>query len=301
MSFALLKSRRQLAIFLITILLVIAFSFQDFVPFGSKSAHELNTARTVPDTTRQDAGRIIVRNGSDNLNQSSSLIEGPDGEAHSHGKRAPETLSYDQAVCKGVRNLKAIQQGNPNPPRFTQHDFDDGGWSLVSDFPRVIPDELKTPVEKLGIPSNPAGLHRIAAQQYSDFTTMNGERSDLRDHVPKLNRWSDVVWFIWAKQAGNQAGNLRYIFRDNITNDDTRGVIDQIFGIPSKSLDLPWPGKTFDVEKTKEGKGLLGTPHGAGIAWMLADHKAELGNRALKITVFTSDKNYYMLFELTRT
>lgn len=124
--------------------------------------------------------------------------------------------------------------------------------------------------------------------------------AQLRDHVPKLNRWSDVVWFVWAKQAGNQAGNLRYIFRDNVINDDTKGVIDQIFGIPSKSLDLPWPGKTFDVEKTKEGKGLLGTPHGAGIAWMLADHKAELGDRALKITVFTSGKNYYMLFELIR-
>lgn len=221
-----MKSRRQLAIFLIIILLIIAFSLQDFVPFGSKSAHELNTARTVPDVTRQDAGRVIVPNGSDNLNQSSSLIEGPDRKGHSHGKRAPETLSYDQAVCKGVRNLRAIQQGNPNPPRFTQHDFDDGGWTLVSDFPRVIPDELKTPVEKLGIPSNPDGMHRIAAQQYSDFTTMNGQRSDVSHQPLKVHPcrgvsshkllkipWALQPWYqVWQDGCGYQFSHSMHLW-----------------------------------------------------------------------------------------
>ena len=133
--------------------------------------------------------------------------------------------------------------------------------------------------------------------------------AQYRAFTPKFRRWSDLVWFVWAKQAGEEAGNLRYIFRDNVINSDTKGVIDQIFKIPRNTFDQPWPpgpGKTFDVATTDAGKALLGTPHGSGIAWMMADHKDTLGERGLKVTCFTSDgffkteNNYYMLFELTR-
>lgn len=126
-----------------------------------------------------------------------------------------------------------------------------------------------------------------------------------------------MVWFLWAKYAGNDAGNLRYIIRDNVVNDDTKGVIDQIFNSKTNALYQPWPGKTFDIRKppSEQGKSktegdnaraLLGTPHGAGIAWMLADHRDKLGDKSLKITVFTSDDMfapkiaYYMVFELIK-
>ncbi|KAI4122663.1 MAG: hypothetical protein LQ341_007285 [Variospora aurantia] len=141
--------------------------------------------------------------------------------------------------------------------------------------------------------------------------------AELKHQVPKLNRWSDVVWFIWAREAGNEAGNLRVIVRDNVINDDTKGVIDDIFKTKTHAFHKPWPGTTFDIrEPTSEdgssqtegdnARALLGTPHGAGIAWMLADHKRELGERSLKITVFTGADfaaprvPYYMVFELVK-
>lgn len=141
--------------------------------------------------------------------------------------------------------------------------------------------------------------------------------AELKHQVPKLNRWSDVVWFIWAREAGNEAGNLRVIVRDNVINDDTKGVIDDIFTTITHAFHKPWPGTTFDIrEPTSEdgssqtegdnARALLGTPHGAGIAWMLADHKRELGERSLKITVFTGADfaaprvPYYMVFELVK-
>ncbi|KAI4198587.1 MAG: hypothetical protein LQ350_005178 [Teloschistes chrysophthalmus] len=133
--------------------------------------------------------------------------------------------------------------------------------------------------------------------------------AQMRDLIPPLGRWSDIAWFVWAQKAaasGQAAGGLRYIIRDNIINNDTKGVIDQVFKIPSYSFDLPWPGKTFDVASSDDGKALLGTPHGSGIAWMMADNRGVLGPRGLKVTCFTSDgfftpgTQYFMLFELTR-
>ncbi len=145
-------------------------------------------------------------------------------------------------------------------------------------------------------------------------------KEELREHVPELNRWSDVVWFLWAKYAGGDAKNLRYIVRDVVTNLNTKGVIDQITGSETNAFYLPWPGKTFDISKPPSDCGksrtegdlaraLLGTAHGAGIAWMMADHKDILGDRSLKITIFTGKDpkdmfkptaDYYMLFELVK-
>jgi hypothetical protein len=47
-----------------------------------------------------------------------------------------------------------------------------------------------------------------------------------------------------------------------------------------------WPGVTFDIE-SEEGKAILGTPNGAGTAWLLIQRKRELGRRRIeKVTVF---------------
>ena len=34
--------------------------------------------------------------------------------------------------------------------------------------------------------------------------------------------------------------------------------------------------------ETEEGKALLGTPNGSGIAWLLAQHRKQLGDKAVK-------------------
>ncbi|KAL8911897.1 MAG: hypothetical protein Q9171_003024 [Xanthocarpia ochracea] len=131
---------------------------------------------------------------------------------------------------------------------------------------------------------------------------------ELRKMIPRLNRWSDVAWFLWAQKVGDQAGDLRYIFKDNVINKNTKAVMDQVLKVPSNTLDLPWPGNTFDVRTGNDGKALLGPPLGSGIARLLATNKQILGERSLKITCFTSDaffkdekkNNYYLLFDLVR-
>jgi hypothetical protein len=51
-----------------------------------------------------------------------------------------------------------------------------------------------------------------------------------------------------------------------------------------------WPGITFDIQ-SEEGKAILGTPYGSGVAWMLIQHSKALRERTIKkVTIFYSPK-----------
>ncbi|KAL8781326.1 MAG: hypothetical protein Q9203_001241 [Teloschistes exilis] len=354
-----MKSRIRFSTFLVTALSTILFlllrgSFQSSseISNGSKSPSPIVSAEHL---IRREENKVALPFGSQISHQLSKPASKVEEQRAALAERAfPNTLTYEKALCNGRRYWALIQAGNPNPPHVTQKEFDESGWTLNEGYPKIIDDDLKGPIAQLGISTDPAGLYRVAAQQFSPFTNQNGQPQDdpsggqylqdyipasgtiiaaenisplqnlityfrdssqppataeqMRDLLPPLNRWSDIVWFVWAQKSGgdDRAGGLRYIFRDNIINNDTKGVIDQVFHIPSYSFDLPWPGKTFDIASEDDGKALLGTPHGAGIAWMMADHRDVLGPRGLKVTCFTGDgffkpgTQYFMLFELTR-
>lgn len=50
-----------------------------------------------------------------------------------------------------------------------------------------------------------------------------------------------------------------------------------------------WPGMTFDIAG-EEGMAILGTPNGAGTAWLLIQRKRELGHRRIKkVTIFYAE------------
>lgn len=71
-------------------------------------------------------------------------------------------------------------------------------------------------------------------------------------------------------------------------------------------LVLPWPGQTF-----RPGSdfflGLLGTPHGRGVTYLITQHERGLPGKDIEsITVFTTehsglamDEAYHLLFTLT--
>ncbi|KAI4206454.1 MAG: hypothetical protein LQ346_001080 [Caloplaca aetnensis] len=307
-----------------------------FVGTISLSLITRNETNLVHDGPEHVLARNAVASGSKHVVDSSRFHRRTDVNNRSLVKRAG-TLSYENAWANGAAKLQKIQQGNPNPPRVVQEDFDDSGWTIADDFDREIPKELTSMAEALKILPKPEDIHRVEAHQYSEFTNQNGDRhsgddpsggqyletyvpkygvifasqnispeqtiiqdrierkmpaptkEELREHVPELNRWSD-------------------------------GIIDQITGSETNAFYLPWPGKTFDISKPPSDCGksrtegdlaraLLGTAHGAGIAWMMADHKDILGDRSLKITIFNGKDpkdmfkptaDYYMLFELVK-
>ncbi|CAO1601171.1 hypothetical protein XANCAGTX0491_004835 [Xanthoria calcicola] len=125
--------------------------------------------------------------------------------------------------------------------------------------------------------------------------------SALAKRIPPLNRQSDVLWAVWKSTTPFPA-DLRYIGRDIITNDDTRGVMNDIFAQGPTGKPLLWPGVSFDID-TKEGQALLGTPNGLATAYILADRAAAMGRRSISVRIWAAEteplnQGYRMLFDM---
>ncbi|KAJ5810577.1 uncharacterized protein N7503_002795 [Penicillium pulvis] len=147
-----------------------------------------------------------------------------------------------------------------------------------------------------------AGL--VIAENNHNPASMSGGRS------PPLSNWSDVVYINWAtlaKSTGNSVGNLKYLIRTHIVNPDTLNILKTVCGGPCPA----WPGMSFDINQKKKGGvlvnqnglALLGTPNGGGAAWLLINHKQQLGVRKAPVSVTawttpgTDEDWYHMVFQ----
>lgn len=107
-----------------------------------------------------------------------------------------------------------------------------------------------------------------------------------------LNTWADVVFLEYqyqAAQQGQDMKNLKYCFRMNVVNQQTKEVINQaILNTPGASFQA-WPGWTWDIN-TPEAQAILGTENGKGLAWLLIRHKTQLGHKVIQsVTAFHDD------------
>jgi len=106
------------------------------------------------------------------------------------------------------------------------------------------------------------------------------------DLIP-IRQWSDVVFLDYQtltraqQQSPESMQKLRYVFRLRITNGATLGIIEAVLGVTSwRETVREWPGDWFGMD-TDKGKALLGTPNGRGVAWLLAQHKKQLGRKVV--------------------
>jgi hypothetical protein len=110
--------------------------------------------------------------------------------------------------------------------------------------------------------------------------------------VPDLKSWSDITFLQWADLHKNEKGpavsHLRYIMKTPCENPTTQLVIKKALKNTGQTLSK-WPGVTFSMD-TKEGVAILGTPNGWGVAYLLVQHKKQLGNKVVdKVTVFQDE------------
>lgn len=111
---------------------------------------------------------------------------------------------------------------------------------------------------------------------------------------PEINRLSDIYFLHWKSISGNNIANVKYFFRVNLANERTRNRIQEAIGGPPPE----WPGISFDMT-TDQGKVILGTANGVGVAYFLFTHKPELGVRApTKVTVFKTIEGASEAFHL---
>jgi hypothetical protein len=105
-------------------------------------------------------------------------------------------------------------------------------------------------------------------------------RHDPIPILPNIRAWSDVVFVEWQSQtaaSGHDIRGLKYIVRYEIVNGDTASIVDQAATAPESE----WPGETIPMSAIR-GRAILGTPNGAGIAYLLATHKAQLGHMTVE-------------------
>ncbi|KAK5136258.1 hypothetical protein LTR08_003865 [Meristemomyces frigidus] len=106
-----------------------------------------------------------------------------------------------------------------------------------------------------------------------------------------LKQWSDAIFLSWLHlTTPAQRANLRFIFRRVIKNQDTLNVINTVarkkglkscFKLKQCAWQVPvWPGVV--VRPGEEGfEALVGAPNGRGVAWLLIQHRAEMGGRTV--------------------
>ncbi|KAL8994778.1 MAG: hypothetical protein Q9169_005340 [Polycauliona sp. 2 TL-2023] len=119
------------------------------------------------------------------------------------------------------------------------------------------------------------------------FAGQKLSHEDIAKRVPKLNRFSDVIWTVWKQQRPSDPRKLRYLAHDFITNPTTVDIMSYIFGAKYRGdKEVPWPGMEFGLD-SEEGKALLASPNGIGTYRLLTDRAATLGRRSIKVTIFT--------------
>lgn len=109
------------------------------------------------------------------------------------------------------------------------------------------------------------------------------------DDFPRLKFWSDVAYLQWARHATDPS-DLRYVLRISIMNTKTKAVVQHIV------KDAPVNGDESYTFRTDDHRdhvaALLGTPNGAGVAWLLVQHKRQLGHRTVdEVTLDCHDKS----------
>ncbi len=118
-----------------------------------------------------------------------------------------------------------------------------------------------------------------------EFPIWNEGRQPLPNQLPDLQKWSDIVAIQWQLHASG--GTVQYIFRANIANINTKTMIQEAYLLAGQTSVPVYPGYDFTVDADGTGGsgdafyGLLGTYHGAGPAYLLAQHQSLFGQRRM--------------------
>ncbi|KAH8704001.1 hypothetical protein BGW36DRAFT_423532 [Talaromyces proteolyticus] len=139
----------------------------------------------------------------------------------------------------------------------------------------------------------------VAEDNYSpkEMIKNNGGKYRAGQMPPSLDNWADVTYLQWLQAATDLGGkprdinarlpNLKYFARFHIINTESQGIINHALKNVGEQLG-PWPGRSFSM-RTDEGKAILGSPNGRGVAFFLYQHKDLLGIKTVgSVTVFST-------------
>ncbi|KAJ4355083.1 hypothetical protein N0V95_003246 [Ascochyta clinopodiicola] len=119
------------------------------------------------------------------------------------------------------------------------------------------------------------------------------------EDLPKLRYMSDLVWGKWVENNENLR-NLRVYVVHNVLNTETTMIISRAMRNKFVSKLAVWPGTVFDKKKDPvEFQAIIGSPIGGTMSILLAQHKAELGNKEVYQINVVSDSKSIEPFEVS--
>ncbi|ATZ51353.1 hypothetical protein BCIN_06g07600 [Botrytis cinerea B05.10] len=118
--------------------------------------------------------------------------------------------------------------------------------------------------------------------------------------VTHIRQWSDAVFLQWMEACSFGSGsisNVKYIFRSWITNQDTQEIVFQALttAFGSSPTIGTWTARLSltQAEHPNEFFAVLGSPNGAGSAYLLLTHKEKLGVKTInKVDIFVPNIPY---------
>ncbi|KAK2001139.1 hypothetical protein LX36DRAFT_570788 [Colletotrichum falcatum] len=121
-----------------------------------------------------------------------------------------------------------------------------------------------------------------------------------RGNVPDLSALSDVIFFQWlhaCKIDKVDPKSLRVAYRFTIVTESTIQIIDQALRQAKHTLAPGWTNRKVFSTRDSGGAAILGSTHGAGIAWLLIQHKDTLGIKTItEVAVWKNmGSSYYSL------
>jgi hypothetical protein len=228
-----------------------------------------------------------------------------------------DILNYETALAKGMKMLKMTRSKTAvtQSPSLTARDVKALGytrWTLSRSLPgfsRILDglgirgsnsdfimiterhtDNVTTsgtlvPATKAEFVSDinvKAGII-VALSNYSPTHEAKMLRWPAATPLPSLKHWSDVAFLQWthSQHTHEDVRNLNFILRASIKNDNTVAIAESICNaLPRQSERFTYPGLYLDIN-CDEAVALLGTPHGVGVAWLLAQHRHQLGHKVI--------------------
>ncbi|KAJ8113918.1 hypothetical protein OPT61_g4073 [Boeremia exigua] len=117
--------------------------------------------------------------------------------------------------------------------------------------------------------------------------------------LPSLQYGSDLMWGKWV-EGNEDVKKLRVYAVHNVLNDETTALVSRAMSNKVLPNLITWPGAVFNAQTDPTSfQALLGSPIGGTIAIMLAQHKAELGNKEVYQINVVSDEKSVQFMEVT--
>ncbi|KAL8902655.1 MAG: hypothetical protein Q9207_004493 [Kuettlingeria erythrocarpa] len=257
-------------------LLLIYFILLLLPTFAHNPAHPIHKHKRIPTSQTPDhttSQPIISHN-----------VSATNAPAHPFRKR-DDAQDFRNLVCKGEWLINAVIKRTTLTGNVWKESDLDAAYFWDDEEPFQPSPNILPALQELGIPHGRDEVHYVEINQNVPFKIGGQE---------------------YVSSSRNQRPQPQRLHRHG--GDAEMDGVHQARAGPDTDF-LPWPGQLYDLTM-EEGKAMLATAHGVGVAYLVADHSDTLGGKKYPaVCIFTAParqedtmrperNDYYTIWEL---